>query len=151
MTNPATEVIEAYVAAWNTLDLARLADFWLDDSAGIYYLAEESEQPYFSLNDVKAYWRLTQKLVSEIDMSISELRVKPLSEQHCVASYAMHMDARVGAGTQLGGQLIGVDVQVSVILQWHLNEWRIIHYAEAPLGPLPYVRKAYRDRVRNLR
>lgn len=150
MTDKAEETITAYVAAWNQLELGVLADFWLDDPSGIYYLAEESEHPYFSLDEVKAYWQLSQKLVSEIDMSIDELRIKSLSDQHCVASYSMHMDARVGANAPLDGHLIGVDVQVSTIMQFHSNEWRLIHYAESPLGPLPFMRKAYRNQVRNL-
>ena len=38
---------------------------------------------------------------------------------------------------------IGGEVKVAVLLRHHEPMWRSVHYMEAPLGPLPFVRLAY--------
>ena len=43
---------------------------------------------------------------------------------------------------------VGSDVRLSAVLRKTADGWRFIHYAEAPLGALPFLRRVYNANVR---
>ncbi len=45
-------VLDAYISAWDSMDFDTLQSLWHNDEDEIYYLAEEAEQPYYSLSEV---------------------------------------------------------------------------------------------------
>ncbi len=143
MTN-LQDTMQQYIAAWNSLDFSTLQSLWDPSEDSIYYVAEEIEHPMTDLQSVVAYWEATAMIVSGLNMTTSNMQYKPLAEDIGVATYEMHMTATISGSAKP----IGVDVRVSAILRRRSGEWRFIHYAEAPLGALPFVRRASQANAR---
>lgn len=135
-----TALIDRYQSAWHALDADALAAMWVDDN--IYYVAEEIAQPFYTLDDVIAYWRAAAEQLSSVSMQLTNMRQHPLSETLVAVTYSMHVDARMQAANATP---IGIDVRVSLIVRKLTEGWRLIHYIESPLGALPYVRARYAE------
>ena len=144
MSDAPDATIDTCVTAWNALDVDALYGLWDADAAAIHYVAEELEQPLYRLDDVLDYWRRTAEIVTRVSMTTADRRIQPLGSDYCVATYAMHADIDLSSSGA-----IGVDLRVSAILRRTDNGWRFIHYVEAPLGTLPFLRRVYADNVRN--
>lgn len=145
MTSSVATVIDDLAKAWNALDVAALEALWSNDEPEIYYLAEEIDAPLRSIAAVRDYWQHTAAIVDAVRMTTDDLRFRQLTKELVVATYALHVDMRL-RGTP-PGEPIGVDAQVAAILRRTDDGWRFIHYSEAPLGALPFVRRAYRANV----
>lgn len=142
-------VFKNYIAAWNALDFEGLQSFWDTNEPDIYYLAEEMEHPFYKLEDVVAYWEHVQLIISWITITPSGVHQKMLSEHLAVLTYSMHVDMGTAGPEKFGHKPLGVDVRVSAILRKTNEGWRFIHYAESPLGALPFIRRAYHANVKN--
>ena len=143
MNDTPDATIDACITAWNALDVDALYELWDADAEAVHYVAEELEQPLYRLNDVLEYWRRTAGIVTRVRMTTADRRIEPLGQDYCVATYAMHADIDLKTSGA-----IGVDLRVSGILRRTGNGWRFIHYVEAPLGTLPFLRRVYADNVR---
>lgn len=148
MTSAIASTVKNYVEAWNAMDFVALERAWDDTADEIHYVAEEMEQPFTQLADVRDYWRITAEVVEQVWMSVDNQRTNYLSDDICVVTYSMHMDATMSASNGRAVSPIGVDVLVSAILKCDGANWKFIHYVEAPLGPLPFMRKAYNANYR---
>ena len=149
MTNSPEANIDAYRRAWNNMDFDGLLKLWDDAEAEIYYLAEEFDHPMRQLDEVADYFRLTAAAVESAKLWVDGLRLKSLSAELVVATFDMHVDASITGSAAKGVKPLGIDVRVSAILKQRDGCWRFIHYCEAPLGPLPFVRKAYYANTRD--
>ncbi len=148
MTASAEATIEAYREAWNAMDFDSLLKLWDDQESEIYYLAEEFEKPMVSLAEVSDYFALTTAAVESVKLWVDGLRLKTLAEDLQVATFDMHVDASLTGSAARGVKPLGIDVRVSAILKYRDGRWRFIHYVEAPLGALPFVRRAYHANTR---
>ncbi|MEM1090904.1 MAG: nuclear transport factor 2 family protein [Pseudomonadota bacterium] len=140
--------IEAYRDAWNAMDFSALLQLWDHSEAEIYYLAEEFEKPMVSLDEVSNYFDLTTAAVESVQLWVDGLHLKSLAEDLQVATFDMHVDASLTGSAARGVKPLGIDVRVSSILRQREGQWRFIHYVEAPLGALPFVRRAYQANTR---
>ncbi|MFK7955282.1 MAG: nuclear transport factor 2 family protein [Lysobacterales bacterium] len=147
---PATPelTIDAYQDAWNAMDFAALGLLWDSAESDIYYVAEEMDQPMYQWAEVAQYFELTASVVESVNLWAENRRYKPLTENLTVATFDMHVDITMSSAKTQGIKPVGVDVRVSAILKQRDKQWRFIHYAEAPLGPLLFVRRAYAANVR---
>lgn len=141
--------IDAYSAAWNAMDFAALSKLWDSSESEIYYVAEEMEQPMYRWPQVSAYFERTAATVEKVQLWVSNTQYKALTDTYTVATFDMHVDASMRGAAAQGFKPVGIDVRVSSILKRRNGQWRFIHYAEAPLGPLPFVRRAYNANVRS--
>lgn len=140
--------LDNYEQAWNRMDFDALAALWQQDEQGIYYVAEEIDKPLRDFDAVLEYWSRTKSTVESVQIATSNRRLKILCDDCCVATYEMHVDASMRGAKQQGYKPLGVDVRVSAILRLGASGWRFIHYVEAPLGALPFVRRAYNANAR---
>lgn len=148
MPRTVEETIEDYVNAWNSMDFAALEHAWDKNAEEIHYVAEEMERPFTQLAAVRDYWRLTAEVVERVWMNVTHQRSNYLTDDICVVTYSMHMDAELRPNAGHAVAPIGVDVRVSAILMFADDNWKFIHYVESPLGPLPFMRKAYQKNYR---
>lgn len=141
-------VIHQYREAWNRLDVDALTSFWDAQEPAIYYLAEEMDEPFYQLDQVVSYWGMTRDIIDRLNISVEDVRSRLLSDDLGVLTYRMHVDATMKGFNQQGFKPIGSDVKVSAILRQREGDWRMIHYMEAHLGALPFIRRVYNANVR---
>ena len=73
---------------------------------------------------------------------VSNIRVKQVAPDLAIATWNMHLDMK------FRGQLpIGNNIRLTGVLRKKPQGWRFIHYAEAPMTPLVYIRNFYQDDV----
>jgi len=148
MTQDVILVLDAYINAWDAMDFSTLQSLWHTSESEIYYLAEESDRPFYIFSDVINYWEYTRSIIEWLSVTATQKHCKFLTDELCILSYEMHVDASMTGSKKMGFKPIGVDVRVSAILRNTSEGWRFIHYAEAPLGALPFVRRTYNANVR---
>ena len=140
--------LQEFQTAWNSLDIDRLSDLWDTEESEIYYLAEEMDEPFLSFEEVKSYWRATSQIIHKLHIDLSDINCRLLTSEIGVATFRMHVDA-VMMGFELQGfKPIGSDVKVTVIMRRRHERWGFIHYMEAHLGALPFLRRIYNQNVR---
>ncbi len=148
-TSPIYDVIKKFESAWNRLDMNGLEQLWHEDEAEIYYLAEEMDEPYHKFSDVKAYWKMTASVVEQVKVILEDVRCRLLADTIATVTFRMHVDASMTGFKAQGFKPIGSDVKVTVILRHTQKGWRFVHYMEAHLGALPFIRRVYNQNVRS--
>ncbi|MCS7002309.1 MAG: nuclear transport factor 2 family protein [Dehalococcoidia bacterium] len=148
MSNPpdlhaaATALVDAYAACWSRRDFAGLKALWDTDDPGPLYLAEEILEPLIGWDAIDRYWAMTSGLVTRMWMRTADLQARPLGPDHAIVFYNMDWNLTVGDQDP-----IAADVRVIMILRKKPDGWKVCHYAEASIGPLTYLRRAYRRAV----
>lgn len=142
-------VLDEYIDAWNQMQFDRLRALWDEGESEIYYLAEEIEHAFYQFSEILEYWQHTGAILEWLKISVTNRRIKPLTDALCTLSYDMQVDASMTGSSAMGFKPVGVDVRVSAILKKGPNGWRFIHYTESTLGALPFVRKMYNANVRS--
>ena len=147
MRDEIAAVVDAYEQAWSTLDIDSLSSLWDTNDDEIYYVAEEIDRPFHQMSEVLNYWERTKSMVESVRMSTSDRRCRQLSRDIAAITYEMHVDITMqGSRRQTSGP-VGIDVRVSALLRATDAGWRFIHYAEAPLGAMPFERRTYQTPV----
>lgn len=141
-------LLDSYISAWSLMDFDTLQSLWNAEEDEIYYLAEEIENPFYTLNDVIDYWKYADSSIKWLSMTAANRRSKHLTDELCVVYYEMHVDLCMEDSNAMMPKPIGVDLNVSVIVRKTLQGWRFIHYVEAPLGALPYMLSLYSANTR---
>lgn len=137
----AEELLADVIARWNRHDLNSLIDCWDRDEADPIYLAEEALEPLVGWDAIANYWASTQRSLRRISLRTWDLRVREVAPGLALAFWQMHWNADTGS------TLIGGDVRVSALLRETAAGWRFIHYVEAPLAPMRYVRQTLENNV----
>lgn len=140
-------VLDAYVDAWNRMDFAALGSLWDSSSPDLYYVAEEVDHALHGFAAIDAYWQRTAATVEFVRIRIEDRRVRQLADDIVVATWGMHVEASMRGYEAQGFSPVGSDVKVTAILRRCDGDWRFIHYVEAPLGALPFVRRVYNSNV----
>ena len=141
--------LDSYIAAWNSMDFDALAGHWAVDEDEIYYVAEEVDTPLYTFAAVRDYWARTAATIEWVRIDTSDARSRLLDADLAALTYQMHVDASMRGYEQQGFKPVGSDVRASAILRRTEAGWRLIHYAEAPLGALPFLRRVYNANVRS--
>jgi SnoaL-like domain len=136
-------LLERVVNAWNALDFDALRALWDEDDPRPFYLAEEVVKPLTSWQALDGYWSTTRRLTRAVSMRIANVTAKPLGDAHAVGVWDMHWNADVAGYPRP----LGADNRVTAVFRRCGAEWRFVHYAEAPLAPLTYLRTCYEHDV----
>ncbi|HSN72084.1 MAG TPA: nuclear transport factor 2 family protein [Steroidobacteraceae bacterium] len=133
------ELLEQVVAAWNRLDFAALEALWDPDESRPFYLPEEAPSALTSWEALREYWTGTRRVTRALSMRVWNLEAKPIAADLAVALWQMHWNADVeGYERPVGG-----DNRVTAIFRRRGDRWRFIHYVEAPLAPILYLKRFY--------
>jgi hypothetical protein len=128
-----------YEATWNANDYAALKNLWDPSVDEPWWYPEECETPLVGWEAVEGYWRLCETIIARIGLRTWDLRWKPLPGDLALVGFQMKWTAILrGDPAPIGGE-----VKVSVVLNRAADPWLCLHYMEAALGPLPYMRRAY--------
>ena len=131
-------VLQDYAAAWATRDPAALRVFWDAGDDAPLYVAEEVDHALSTWPEIEAYWAGNEQAFSGLAVSFGEARLKPLGEGETLALFDMRWDAAFAAP---GASSIGGDNRVLALLRRTEEGWRLASWVEAPLAPLPYLRR----------
>lgn len=141
--------IDAYEQAWNRMDFVAMAALWDSAEGDIYYAAEEIDHSMHRFEDVQDYWQRTAAVVESVCLVTANRRFKALTPTLTIATFDMHVDITMRGFAEQAVKPVGADARVSTILRKRSGVWRFIHYAEATLGALPFIRRAYNANVRD--
>jgi hypothetical protein len=128
-----------YRDCWARLDFDGLRALWDTDEAAPLYVAEEAPAPLFDWPQIEAYWRATREATAGIRLETWNLVVRPLPEGLASAVY----DLRWIGSFKGYARPIGGDLRVAALLRRRPAGWRFVHYVEAPLAPIVYLRRGY--------
>jgi SnoaL-like domain len=126
-------------SAWSRRDPAALAELWDEWEAAPIYVAEELVQPLRSHAAIRDYWTRTLQAAGFVSVEIANVEVQPLQAGLAAALF----DLRWIGSFRGYEQPIGGDTRVTTILRSRGQGWRLIHYVEAPLAPIVYLRGLY--------
>lgn len=132
-------VLDRVVAAWNALDFDALERLWDADESHPYYLPEEAPRALTTWSALRTYWQQTRRVTRALSMRTWDLEAKLIADDLAVALWQMHWNASVeGYERPVAG-----DNRVTAIFRRCGPHWRFIHYVEAPLAPILYVKRHY--------
>ena len=133
-------VIHDTAERWNSQDFASVLELWDRDDPEPFYLAEERDDWLIGWAELEAYLDppVPSPVVEAIREKMSNIRVKPLTEDLAIAVWDMHFEMKMR-----GQAPIGEDVRVTAALRKRPAGWRYIYYAEAPQTTLVYMRKLF--------
>ena len=141
-----TALLETFEKNWNALNPSANKALWDTDEPEPYYIAEEIEDTIYGWDALDRYWDSADSVIERFAIETSEVHAKHLSDDFAALNFLMHWDLEFKGWDKTP---IGFDVKVSLILRRKGEEWKICHYVESPLGPLPYIKKMYASQVRD--
>jgi len=133
------KTIESYERCWSALDFAALRLLWDEQEPVPVYLPEEAPAPLYGHEAIEAYWAVTAKAARSMRLSTAGLQLQPLAADLVAITFDMRWICEYGPSANP----IGGDVRVSAVLRMRADGWRFIRYIEAPMAPLPYLRRLY--------
>jgi len=142
MSNPLEGIektLEQYRDCWARLDFEGLRALWDSEEPEPTYLPEEVDSPLFDWDQIEAYWAATRAATRRIRLETWNLRVREIGPGLATAVY----DMRWVGDFQGHARTIGGDTRVTAIFRHRSDGWRFIHYVEAPLAPIVYIKRFY--------
>lgn len=143
MPEPLRSALEAvvadYYAAYSRLDFAAARAHWDAEEPSPLCLPEEAEGFLRDWPALERYWADTRRTLTRLAVRHRELQARSLAPDLASADWSIHWDAAiVGRDAAVGG-----DVRVVATFRRRPDGWKLIHYVEAPLAPIIYVRRLY--------
>ncbi len=129
---------------WNSQDFGRLKDVWDADDPEPWYVPEEIKEPFYSWPEIERYWNPGRKVLDAFRWEFSNLKVKALGPDLCLAIFDHFYEIALGVGPPTP-PTAGFD-RCLALFRRKPEGWRHILYAQCPLGPDTYVR-ALRQRI----
>ena len=144
-------LLSDYAAAWAANDPEQIASFWDADSATCFYKAEEIDDFFASLAEIKQYWQHNERFHEAIRLGFSNLHTQPLAEGLTLAITRMRWDIRFATDAEnadgsmfaSAGKSMGGDNHVLAILRDTAQGPRFIGWSETPDAPVKYVWRLY--------
>jgi len=144
-----TESIEALILEWaynwSNSSWERIQDRWDPDEEAPYYLGEERERWLIGREGFLSYFnppRPVRSLMGGVIMVPYRLRVRLISDDIAIAIWENRLDMDIK-----GRPPINDNFRANAVFRKKPEGWMFIHYAEAPLAPLPYLEHLYRKSV----
>ena len=139
ITDEINAVLRLSEILWDTQDYVALRALWDESEAEPWYVAEEIDTPMVGWEAMQAYWDNNTKFQECIRVRYSNIRVKPIGPDLALAMFDLRFDLQpVGPRKPMGG-----DNRVTAVFRRRPDGWRYVHYMEAPLSPITYIRKLY--------
>ncbi|MCZ8132878.1 MAG: nuclear transport factor 2 family protein [Steroidobacteraceae bacterium] len=132
-----------YYARFGAFDVAGMKAHWDTDDPEPVYLAEEIGGFLHDWPSIEKYWDDTRRGLSRLAARHWDLRARRLGDDLAIGTWRMHWDCHVvGQPKPVGGE-----VRVTATFRHLESGWKLIHYVEAPLAPIVYVRALYEQQV----
>ena len=132
-----------YYERFGAMDFAATRALWDAEEPHPTYLAEEIDDFLRDYAAIEAYWAASKAAMSRLASRHRDVRAQLIAPGLATATWCLHWNAEiVGRPVPVGG-----DVRVSAVLRRRAPGWRFIHYIEAPLAPILYVRRLYETQV----
>ena len=131
-----------YEACWATKDFAGLEALWDADEPSPMCVPEESLEPLIGWDALRAYWRVTERVIDRIQIKTRDPHVRLVAPNVYALLFEMHWDAQIGPQPPIGNE-----VRVLAVLGRTPAGLRWRHYAEAPLASMTQMRQFHQRMV----
>jgi hypothetical protein len=145
----AAEAIEAIILKWahywTNSGWENIQGLWDPDEEAPYYLGEEREHWLIGREGVDSYFnppKFVRTLMGGVIMVPYRLRVRLVSDDIAIVTWENKLDMDIK-----GRAPISDNFRANAVFRKKPEGWLFIHYAEAPLAPLPYLEHLYRKSV----
>jgi ketosteroid isomerase-like protein len=136
-TSPVEAAVTAWTGAWSERKSARVLNLWDDVDDQATYLPAERIEPLIGISAVTDYVKTVCYLFGDIRHRPESPIYRRLSEDTGMAFYSLAWMFSDNRGP------IGGTCRVTALWRRRNDEWRLFHYAEAPLAPLLELRDFY--------
>ena len=140
-------LMESYKRFWNAMNFSELEGLFDAEEKDIVYLAEEIAEPMIGLDRIREYWSANTKLIDTIEIATDPPLIKLVAPGIALIFFGMRWRARLRGVRGFPVKPVAGDVNVTALLRRKKAGWRFFHYTEAPLGALPFLRRAYQERA----
>jgi hypothetical protein len=138
---PIVDACEGFWRSWCDRDIHGLIQRWDMDDPDSSYLPADSVQRHIGATAITAYLTRQVQTFPLIRMGSRLLRPRRLGDD-LGAAFAVVDWARQGSD---GSAPLGGRVRIVAVLRRRGDQWRLCHYAEAPLAPLVALRQFYQQ------
>jgi hypothetical protein len=145
VTEAIEEIILQWAYNWSNSRWERIQDFWDPDEEAPYYLGEERKRWLIGREGFQSYFTppgQVRSLMGGVIMVPYRLRVRLVSDDIAIAIWENRLDMDIR-----GRPPINDNFRANAVFRKKPEGWMFIHYAEAPLAPLPYLEHLYRKSV----
>ena len=139
------KIILKWAYNWNNTKWMKIQDLWDPDEEAPYYLGEEREEWLIGRAGLESYFnppRIVRSLMGGVNMVPYRLRVRLVADDIAIVTWENKLDMDIR-----GRPPIGDNFRANAVFRKKPEGWMFIHYAEAPLAPLPYLEHLYRRSV----
>lgn len=134
--------LEDYLDCFRRFDIDGLSTYWDLEEARPLYIAEEVERRMLDHAAIRAYWTGTSKALARLWVRSAGHRAALRAPDLAALDFDMDWACRTRAPPD--DPPIGGSLQVSAHLRRRGGRWLFVSWVEAPLAPLPWLRRAYR-------
>ena len=131
------EAVRSWTAAWSSRNKLAVLSLWDDKDPDASYLPAEREETLVGAEAVEGYVNALCDLFSTIRHRPDSLIVKQLEDDLGLAFYVLDWAVADSRGP------IGGRCRVTAIWRKQDGDWKLTHYAEAPLAPLVELKEFY--------
>ncbi|MDG2242404.1 MAG: nuclear transport factor 2 family protein [Rhodospirillaceae bacterium] len=136
-TTPIETAVTAWTEAWSGRNCAGVLSLWDDSDNQATYLPAERIEPLIGTVAVTDYVTTVCRLFGDIRHRAESPVYRRLTEDTGMAFYSLVWMLSDNRGP------IGSTCRVTALWRKRNDEWRLFHYAEAPLAPLLELRDFY--------
>lgn len=141
-------VLDEYLSAFEQFDTAAIAAYWDPEEAAPLYIAEEADTPMMDHGAIRNYWDRTAHALGRIWLRTEGHHAVMRAADFAALTFAM--DWACGTASAPNDPPIGGTVRVSAHLRRRNGRWLFASWVEAPLAPLPWLRRIYREAGRRI-
>jgi len=145
VTEAIEQIILEWAYNWSNSRWELIQDFWDPDEEAPYYLGEERERWLIGREGFQSYFNppgQVRSLMGGVIMVPYRLRVRLVSDDIAIAIWENRLDMDIK-----GRPPINDNFRANAVFRKKPEGWMFIHYAEAPMAPLPYLEHLYRKSV----
>ena len=139
------ELVLEWGRNWTTSNWSAIYEMWDPDEEAPYYLGEERERWLIGREGFLSYFNpppFVRTLMGGVIMVPYRLRVRLVSDDIAIAIWENRLDMDIK-----GRPPINDNFRANAVFRKKPEGWMFIHYAEAPMAPLPYLEHLYRKSV----
>ncbi len=136
--------LNLYFDAWNVYDVNRMRALWDTAEEQVVYVAEECE-PYIGWREIEQYWSVDRSKAERL-LTWHNLKATAAGTDVAIAFFHCNWSTFI-PGNRLYPKPFGGPVRISMVLRRKGDDWRAIHYVEAPLASIVQLRRAHEEAV----
>ncbi len=135
--------LDEYMGAFGRFDIDVLSSYWDREESDPLYIAEEVAGRMTSHDAIQAYWSATAGRLARLWTRTRGHAAAPRATD--LAQLAFDMDWACRLGSAPDDPPIGGSLQVAALYRRRGDRWLLVSWVEAPLGPLPWLRRLYQE------